>query len=108
MDALKKVVYLLISVEHGKLKLVSKALLNFPEVQDLSEVYGRFDIIVRGAFDDEQHLKDFYQNKLVLVSGIRRTETLIALPEDVDETEARASESTEEAEQTNEESDFDL
>lgn len=77
------VVYFLLNVEHGTVKLVAKTLQNFSEIIDLHEVYGRFDIIAKGEFSDEGHLKNFYQNKLALVTGIRRTETLVTLPSDL-------------------------
>lgn len=81
------IVYFLLSVDHGTVKLVAKTLQNFSDIIDLHEVYGRFDIIAKGEFIDDDHLKNFYQNKLALVAGIRKTETLVALPQDASETE---------------------
>jgi len=74
--------YMLISVNHGKVKLVSRALLKLEEVIDLSEVYGRYDIVIKVQVEDDEALMKFYQNKFNLIGGIATVETLIALSDD--------------------------
>ena len=78
----QKIVYFLVNVEHGKLKIVSNALQKIEEIVEVVEVFGRYDIIAKALVDDDYHLKSFYQNKITLLSGITRTETVIGLPED--------------------------
>ena len=68
---------MLISVNHGKVKLVSRALLKLEEVIDLSEVYGRYDIVIKVQVEDDEALKKFN-----LIGGIATVETLIALSDD--------------------------
>lgn len=69
--------YMLISTRQGKLKLVSSTLRTLAPVRELHEVYGRFDIIVKVEFGDYERLKEFIQNKIQIVEGITKTETLL-------------------------------
>lgn len=82
---MEKIAYLLITVEHGKLKIVGKALAKFQEVQELAEVYGRYDILAKVVVTNDDELQSFYQNKLSVISGIVKTETLVAMAEEVSE-----------------------
>ncbi len=69
--------YMLISTRQGKLKLVSSTLRTLKPIRDIHEVYGRFDIIARVEFGDYSKLKEFIQNKIQIVEGIAKTETLL-------------------------------
>jgi DNA-binding Lrp family transcriptional regulator len=98
----QKVVYFLINVEHGKLKIVSNDLRKIEEIVEVVEVFGRYDIIAKALVNDDYHLKSFYQNKITLLSGITRTETVIGLPEDEGEdAENTEGEHTEHPEEEN-------
>ena len=71
------VAYMLVNVRQGKLKLVSTALRKFEQIKELHEIYGRFDIIAKAEFEDYHNLKEFIQNKVQIVEGITKTETLL-------------------------------
>jgi DNA-binding Lrp family transcriptional regulator len=72
-----EIVYILINTRQGKLKIASNALKKYEEVDELHEVYGRFDIIVKIIAKDKAELKSFIQNKLQITEGIKSSETLI-------------------------------
>jgi len=72
-----EVAYILIKCNHGKLKLVSNALKKYEEIEELHEVFGRFDIITRIVCEDKEELKSFIQNKLQITEGILASETLV-------------------------------
>ncbi len=69
--------YMLIQTTQGKLKIVSSSLKKFPEVTECHEVFGRFDIIAKIEVDDYESLKRFMQNKMLIIEGIRNTETMV-------------------------------
>ncbi len=71
------VAYVLIKCSHGKLKIVSASLKKFDEVDEVHEVYGRFDIVAKVICSDRAELKSFMQNKLQILEGVSSTETLI-------------------------------
>lgn len=72
-----EVAYILIECGHGKLKIVSNSLKKYEEIDELHEVFGRFDIIAKIVCTDKTEMKSFVQNKLQITEGIRNTETLI-------------------------------
>ena len=72
-----EVAYILLNCRQGKFKLVASALRKFEEVDELHEVYGRFDIVVKVICESKQEFKAFVQNKLQITEGIRSAETLI-------------------------------
>jgi DNA-binding Lrp family transcriptional regulator len=72
-----EVAYLLLNCRQGKYKLVANALKKYDEIDDLHEVYGRFDIIAKVVCNDRHELKAFIQNKLQITEGIRDAETLL-------------------------------
>ncbi|HLD04567.1 MAG TPA: Lrp/AsnC ligand binding domain-containing protein [Candidatus Nanoarchaeia archaeon] len=71
------IAYMLVSTRQGKLKLVSTALRKLEPIKELHEVYGRFDIVLKVEFEDLSKLKEFIQNKIQIVEGIAKTETLL-------------------------------
>jgi len=72
-----EVVYILVKTRQGKLKIASSALKKYEEVDEIHEVYGRFDILVKVIAKDRAELKAFIQNKLQITEGIKDTETLL-------------------------------
>jgi len=71
------IAYMLVATRQGKLKLVSNALRKLEQVVEVHEVYGRFDILFKVEFEEYRQLKEFIQNKVQIVEGILRTETLL-------------------------------
>jgi len=74
-----EVMFILIKVTHGKLKLVSSKLRDFEEIEEVNEIYGRYDIIAKVVVESKEEVKKFIQNKLLITEGISTTETLITL-----------------------------
>lgn len=70
--------YMLIQVEHGKIKGVSRKLMRFKQVTDVHNLYGEYDIIARIEAADMAGLQDFIQLKIRPIKEIRSTETLLA------------------------------
>ena len=71
------IAYMLVSTRQGKLKLVSTALRALEMVTEIHEIYGRYDIILKIEALDYGKLKEFMQNKIQIVEGITKTETLL-------------------------------
>lgn len=69
--------YMLVQTRFGKLKIVSSALKKLDEVKECHEVFGRFDIICKIEVENYESLKTFMQNKMLILEGIRNTETLM-------------------------------
>ncbi len=72
-----EVAYLLINCRQGKLKIVSSALKKHEEVDEVHELYGRFDIIAKVICENRSEMKGYIQNKLQITEGIKASETLI-------------------------------
>ncbi len=68
---------MLINTKQGMLKIVSSALSKFEEVDEIHEVFGRFDILIKILANDLEEVKNFIQNKLQIIDGITNSETLI-------------------------------
>lgn len=69
--------FMLINTGQGKLKLVANALKDCSEVVEVSEVYGRYDILIKVQVVYYADLKTFSQNRLQIIEGIKRCETLL-------------------------------
>lgn len=73
-----EIAYILLTCRQGKFKIVSNALKKYEEIEELHEVYGRFDIIAKVTCHNQEELQSFIQNKLQITEGVRTTETLLA------------------------------
>ena len=92
--------YMLVQTRFGKLKIVSSALKKLEAVKECHEIIGRFDIIVKIEVDDYEKFRSFIQNKILIMEGIRHTETLMVydkVKSSDDEPEEREGESEEES-----------
>ena len=58
---------------------VVKALSEFPNVEELYEVTGEFDIVSLVSAADIEEFRDFLKNKLLKVKGVKSTVTSIVL-----------------------------
>ena len=74
--------FIMLHTKYGKNKLVYSALKKFPEIKEIYELYGRYDIIIKVEVGTLLELKAFLQNKLWLTDGINHAETLIASDKD--------------------------
>ena len=68
-----------IFVESPLLDDVVKTLNQFPNVEELYEVTGEFDVVALVSTADIEEFRDFLKNKLLKVKGIKSTVTSIVL-----------------------------
>jgi DNA-binding Lrp family transcriptional regulator len=68
-----------IFVESPLLDDVVKALSQLPNVEELYEVTGEFDIVTLVSAADIEEFRDFLKNKLLKIKGIKSTVTSIVL-----------------------------
>ena len=58
---------------------VVKALNEFPNVEEIYEVTGEFDIVSLVSAADIEEFRDFLKNKLLKIKGVKSTVTSIVL-----------------------------
>jgi DNA-binding Lrp family transcriptional regulator len=68
-----------IFVESPLLDDVVTALVKLPNVEELYEVTGEFDIVTLVSAADIEEFRDFLKNKLLKIKGIKSTVTSIVL-----------------------------
>lgn len=68
-----------IFVESPALDDVVKALAQFPNVEEVYEVTGEYDIVTLVSASDIEEFRDFLKNKLLKITGIKSTVTSIVL-----------------------------
>jgi len=68
-----------IFVESPTLDDVVKALNQLPNVEEIYEVTGEFDIVTLVSAADIEEFRDFLKNKLLKIRGIKSTVTSIVL-----------------------------
>jgi DNA-binding Lrp family transcriptional regulator len=66
-------------VDSPKLDDVVEALSRFPNVEELYEVTGEFDIVSLVSAADIEEFRDFLKNKVLKVPGVKSTVTSIVL-----------------------------
>ncbi len=68
-----------IFVESATLDDVVKALNQLPNVEEIYEVTGEFDVVTLVSAADIEEFRDFLKNKLLKIKGIKSTVTSIVL-----------------------------
>jgi len=68
-----------IFVESKELDSVTEALLKLPEVADVYEVTGEYDLIALVTTDTISSFRDFLKNKILRINGIRSTVTAVVI-----------------------------
>ena len=68
-----------IFVESPALNDVVQALSKFPNVEELYEVTGEYDIVTLVSATDIEEFRDFTKNKLLKIKGVKSTVTSIVL-----------------------------
>jgi|TARA_Y100001980_G_C14302686_1_gene129615 DNA-binding Lrp family transcriptional regulator len=63
----------------GKERDVYVQLLDMPAVSEVSVVYGELDLVARIDFEDEKEMSRTLIEKMRHISGVKKTETLIAV-----------------------------
>ena len=73
----KALVYILIVTKYGRKKDVSNKILKFKEIEDVHELYGQYDIIIKVSSPDMRRLEDFIQKNIRSIKEIEGTQTLV-------------------------------
>ena len=63
----------------GKERDVYVQLLDMPAVSEVSVVYGELDLVARIDFEDEKEMSRTLIEEMRHISGVKKTETLIAV-----------------------------
>tara|TARA_B100001250_G_scaffold208_1_gene203 strand:+ start:283 stop:519 length:237 start_codon:yes stop_codon:yes gene_type:complete len=71
--------WVLLSCEPGRERDVYLQLLDIPSVSEVSVVYGELDLVARIDFESEKEMSKTLIEDMRHVSGVRKTETLIAV-----------------------------
>lgn len=69
--------FILITVEPNKVKKISQKLLGLKLIENIHELYGHYDIIIKVVAQHRDELDDFIDEKIRCMKGIRGEETLI-------------------------------
>ena len=73
------VVILNIFVQSKELERVAKRLLALPEIKDLFEVTGEYDIVATVETKDIASFRNFIKEKILVIEGIRSTVSAVIL-----------------------------
>jgi len=71
--------FLNIFVESKELDRVTEALVKLPEVTDIYEVTGEYDLVTLVATETISSFRDFLKNKILTIDGIRSTVTAMVI-----------------------------
>ena len=74
---MSQLVYILVITKYGMKKEVSKKLLKFKEIEDIHELYGQYDIILKIRAENMDVLENFIQKSIRSISDIEGTQTLV-------------------------------
>ena len=62
---------------------VMAQLQGIPEVVKIHHITGKYNIFIKVHTKDTQHYRDVYQNRILQIKGIKRTEAFISLEENL-------------------------
>lgn len=68
-----------IFVESKELDRVTEALVKLPEVTDIYEVTGEYDLVALVTTETISSFRDFLKNKILKIDGIRSTVTAMVI-----------------------------
>jgi DNA-binding Lrp family transcriptional regulator len=71
--------FLNIFVESKELDRVTEALVKLPEVTDIYEVTGEYDLVTLVTTETISSFRDFLKNKILTIDGIRSTVTAMVI-----------------------------
>jgi DNA-binding Lrp family transcriptional regulator len=69
--------FILLSTDPSVIKDTSDKLLALDKVENIHELYGQYDILIKVVTDKMSDLDDFAEQSIRHLSGVRRTETLV-------------------------------
>jgi DNA-binding Lrp family transcriptional regulator len=73
-------IYVLISVERGRLEDARREITRMPRVSDVNYVTGKYDIVVKFKGPKLEELLKIVVVYLQKLKGLKKTETLVAMP----------------------------
>jgi len=68
-----------IFVESKELDSITETLVKLPEVTDIYEVTGEYDLVTLVTTDTISSFRDFLKNKILKIDGIRSTVTAVVI-----------------------------
>ena len=71
--------FLNIFVESKELDSITEVLVKLPEVTDIYEVTGEYDLVTLVTTDTISSFRDFLKNKILKIDGIRSTVTAVVI-----------------------------
>ena len=71
------IIYVLITTKHGRVKDVATKMLSCPQVENVHELIGQYDIIVKVNLKDMKEIETFLRTCIRPNFDIERTETLV-------------------------------
>jgi len=71
--------FLNIFVESKELDRVTEALVKLPEVTDVYEVTGEYDLVTLVTTDTISSFREFLKNKVLKIDGLRSTVTAVVI-----------------------------
>ncbi len=69
--------YVLLKVNPGDERNIVKLLSELPEVKDVNELYGEWDIIIKVAVKNLEELDPILSEKIRVIKGVQLTSTMI-------------------------------
>ena len=66
--------FILVTLDPSMIKKTSQYLLNQDKIENIHELYGQYDILLKVVADSAADLDDFCEQKLRHVAGIKSTE----------------------------------
>jgi DNA-binding Lrp family transcriptional regulator len=73
-------IYVLVSVERGRLEDARRELVRLPRVSEVNYVTGKYDIVAKFKGGKLEELLKIVAINLQKLRGLKRTETLVAQP----------------------------
>jgi DNA-binding Lrp family transcriptional regulator len=69
--------YILLQVTPGRERDIVKALEDIPEIKEVNELYGEWDIIIKAAVDKIEDLDALLSERMRKIAGVTLTSTMI-------------------------------
>jgi len=69
--------YVLLKVAPGYERNIVEALKNIPEIEDVNELYGEWDIITKASVERIEDLDELLSQKMRKIDGVTLTSTMI-------------------------------
>lgn len=70
-------VFVLIDTNMKDLRKISSQLLKFPQVENVHELYGEYDILIKIKGNSPQEVEEFMRDKIRSIPEIINTKTLV-------------------------------